>query len=229
MTNDDSRTGSFWDRHNKLMQDPEHEARFNTELARIRAVDAEVNANDDLRTALTKLREMYLADADDQSPAAIAANIDALLAAHPAPETDKVVDELAHAIRLTVEYVGNDILPAKPGWSWFDALSRHRPDLVSPFAPEAVASRLTESPTQGLVPAPVSDTRREDVARALALVDSRAVDEAAVQAEADAAAEQAIPFTGRESLAVCSMKDRERQYYARGFIAARIARGATRG
>ena len=56
MTND-SRASAFWERHNKLMQDPEHEARFNTEIARIRAVDAQVNANDDLRTALTKLAD----------------------------------------------------------------------------------------------------------------------------------------------------------------------------
>ncbi|MFE1082460.1 hypothetical protein [Brevibacterium sediminis] len=43
------------------------------------------------------------------------------------------IDDLAHAIRLTVEYVGNDLLPAKEGWSWYDALKRHRPELVEEF------------------------------------------------------------------------------------------------
>lgn len=38
------RTGSFWDRHNKHMQDPEVARRFAAELARIRAIDEMVNA-----------------------------------------------------------------------------------------------------------------------------------------------------------------------------------------
>lgn len=81
MTNDDdSRAGAFWERHNKIMQDPEHEARFAAELARIRAVDAEVNANDDtLRTALTKLAEDW--------PGGFGEELRALFAAHSAPET----------------------------------------------------------------------------------------------------------------------------------------------
>ena len=41
--------------------------------------------------------------------------------------------DLADALRLTVEYVGNDVLPAQKGWSWFDALNRYNPDLVRPF------------------------------------------------------------------------------------------------
>lgn len=43
------------------------------------------------------------------------------------------IDELADAIRLTVEYVGNDTLPAIEGWSWYDALKRHRPGLLVGF------------------------------------------------------------------------------------------------
>jgi hypothetical protein len=35
--------------------------------------------------------------------------------------------ELAQAIRLTREYVGEDLLPAVEGWSWYDALRRHAP------------------------------------------------------------------------------------------------------
>lgn len=30
--------------------------------------------------------------------------------------------ELAEALRLTQEYVGDELLPPRPGWSWFDAL-----------------------------------------------------------------------------------------------------------
>lgn len=43
------------------------------------------------------------------------------------------VDDLADALRLTVEYIGNDMLPAKAGWSWFDALLRHRPKMAEEF------------------------------------------------------------------------------------------------
>lgn len=43
------------------------------------------------------------------------------------------IDDLADAIRLTVEYVGNGILPAIEGWSWYDALKRHRPELAEEF------------------------------------------------------------------------------------------------
>ena len=38
--------------------------------------------------------------------------------------------DLADAIRLTVEYLGLDILPAQPGWSWYDALTKHNPALL---------------------------------------------------------------------------------------------------
>lgn len=33
--------------------------------------------------------------------------------------------ELAQALRLTQEYIGNEALPPIEGWSWFDALSKH--------------------------------------------------------------------------------------------------------
>lgn len=48
----------------------------------------------------------------------------------PAP-TD--VDILVEAIRLTVEYVGNDVLPAVEGWLWFDALMKVRPEVAQTF------------------------------------------------------------------------------------------------
>lgn len=49
------------------------------------------------------------------------------------PETREAVDELTEAIRLTVEYVGNDLLPPIEGWSWFDALTRYAPDVAAAF------------------------------------------------------------------------------------------------
>lgn len=33
--------------------------------------------------------------------------------------------ELAQALRLTQEYIGDELLPPIEGWSWFDALSKH--------------------------------------------------------------------------------------------------------
>lgn len=101
MTNDD-RTGAFWERHDKLMQDPEHEARFNTELARIRAVDAQVNAADDLRTALTKLAEKWEAVVFGD---AVADDLRALLAAHPAPApvSDARREDVAQAVRDAID------------------------------------------------------------------------------------------------------------------------------
>lgn len=42
-------------------------------------------------------------------------------------------EELANAIRLTVEYVGNDWLPAIEGWSWYDALVKYDPAMARPF------------------------------------------------------------------------------------------------
>lgn len=41
------------------------------------------------------------------------------------------VRDLAHALRLTREYVGPDVLPALPGWSWYDALGNHAPDVLA--------------------------------------------------------------------------------------------------
>lgn len=37
------------------------------------------------------------------------------------------VDELCTALRLTAEYGS---LPAMEGWSWYDALRKHRPDMI---------------------------------------------------------------------------------------------------
>lgn len=48
-------------------------------------------------------------------------------------EKDQAIEELCQAIRLTVEYTGNDILPAIEGWSWFDALSKYAPEMAQRF------------------------------------------------------------------------------------------------
>lgn len=49
---------------------------------------------------------------------------------------ETAVAELAQALRLTREYVGEELLPAVEGWSWYDALRRHAPhELGSPAAP----------------------------------------------------------------------------------------------
>lgn len=38
--------------------------------------------------------------------------------------------ELARALCLTREYVGAEMLPAIPGWSWYDALSEYAPGML---------------------------------------------------------------------------------------------------
>jgi hypothetical protein len=54
--------------------------------------------------------------------------------------------DLAEAIRLTVEYVGNDMLPAIEGYSWFDALKRYNPDMVRPFVENPIHLHLGTKP-----------------------------------------------------------------------------------
>ena len=43
------------------------------------------------------------------------------------------IEELTEALRLTVEYTGNDTLPAIEGWSWFDALKKYAPEKAQYF------------------------------------------------------------------------------------------------
>ena len=40
------------------------------------------------------------------------------------------IHELALALRLTQEYVGDGLLPRLPGWTWFDALTKHAPEML---------------------------------------------------------------------------------------------------
>jgi hypothetical protein len=46
------------------------------------------------------------------------------LRASAEPDWRSIAAQLAEAIRLTREYVGDDLLPAQPGWSWYDAMQR---------------------------------------------------------------------------------------------------------
>jgi hypothetical protein len=57
------------------------------------------------------------------------------------------VRELTEAIRLTVEYAGNDLLPAIPGWSWYDALVKYAPDVAQAFVDKPVHLTPTPEPT----------------------------------------------------------------------------------
>jgi len=50
-------------------------------------------------------------------------------------QAEGAVQELAQAIRLTREYVGEDVLPAIEGWSWYDALCRWAPHELTPEQP----------------------------------------------------------------------------------------------
>lgn len=52
----------------------------------------------------------------------------------PAENDTSPVDELAQAIIHTVEYVGLDVLRAVEGWSWFDAMNRHAPQMLEDWA-----------------------------------------------------------------------------------------------
>lgn len=50
-----------------------------------------------------------------------------------AVEYAEMTRQLCEAIRLTVEYVGTDMLPPIDGWSWYDALKKHEPMTAARF------------------------------------------------------------------------------------------------
>lgn len=67
------------------------------------------------------------------------ANIHGVLDIDQAEELFRLVEvsaaqQLAEALRLTVEYVGTATLPALPGWSWYDALAEHFPAMAEELA-----------------------------------------------------------------------------------------------
>ena len=57
------------------------------------------------------------------------------------------VTELTEAIRLTVEYVGNDTLPALEGWSWFEAMRKYDLAAAQVFEDKPINLGAAESPT----------------------------------------------------------------------------------
>ena len=65
---------------------------------------------------------------------------DAILAAgfSRAAVPDDATRELTEAIRLTVEYVGNDMLPAIEGWDWYDALVKYAPEVAQAFVDKPI-------------------------------------------------------------------------------------------
>jgi hypothetical protein len=54
----------------------------------------------------------------------------------------RAITDLAIAIQHTVEYVGYDTLHARPGWSWYDALTRHAPELLDSMRGSQLGERV---------------------------------------------------------------------------------------
>ena len=57
---------------------------------------------------------------------------------HTVSSSNDAVADLVEALRLTVEYVGLEVLPPLAGWSWFDALQRHAPEVAEHFEAQRV-------------------------------------------------------------------------------------------
>lgn len=60
---------------------------------------------------------------------------------HDALAVPEAIRELVTAICHTVDYVGNDTLPAKPGWSWYDALVKYAPEQAQRYVDQPVLLR----------------------------------------------------------------------------------------
>lgn len=65
-----------------------------------------------------------------------------------------IADQLAEAIRLTREYVGEKTLPAVSGWSWFDAMQAYHNACESPVQVSA-GTGLAGGPPQIRIVQPV--------------------------------------------------------------------------
>lgn len=98
--------------------------------------DAEMSLHDASAVVGEKVEETHASNAS-----LFGALADALEAAEAAKK------ELIDAIRWTVEYVGNDTLPAINGWSWFDALREHAPEDAQVFVDNPIHRLAAESPT----------------------------------------------------------------------------------
>jgi hypothetical protein len=58
-------------------------------------------------------------------------------------QAQAAVAELAQALRLTREYVGEELLPPIEGWSWYDALRRHAPHELAAVSSVGQAAHTT--------------------------------------------------------------------------------------
>lgn len=59
------------------------------------------------------------------------------------PDHAGTVIDLVEALSTTVQYAGPDLLPAVKGWAWYDALTRHAPELAARLAAQPRSSRQT--------------------------------------------------------------------------------------
>lgn len=59
---------------------------------------------------------------------------------------DHAAQELITALAHTVDYVGNDVLPVKDGWSWFDALKKYAPEVARRYAERPVRTQVNREP-----------------------------------------------------------------------------------
>ena len=60
----------------------------------------------------------------------------------------QAIQELTTALYHTQAYVGDDLLPRLPGWSWFDALTKYAPALLeTPVAAAVEEAGVLEEET----------------------------------------------------------------------------------
>lgn len=52
--------------------------------------------------------------------------------------TQRAIHDLTEAIRVTVEYTGNEMLPPVEGWDWFDALVKYAPEVAQRFVAKPI-------------------------------------------------------------------------------------------
>jgi hypothetical protein len=49
-------------------------------------------------------------------------------------DQESVVRELCEVLRVTVEYVGMQVLPPLEGWAWYDAMVKYEPETAQQMA-----------------------------------------------------------------------------------------------
>ncbi|AYR02439.1 hypothetical protein SEA_AFFECA_56 [Gordonia phage Affeca] len=84
---------------------------------------------EDLHRQVTVLTEQR----DRESEIRLAAQDDLASTTASRDQLFETAKLLSQAIVHTVEYVGNDMLPAAEGWSWYDALREFHPDAANRF------------------------------------------------------------------------------------------------